>query len=174
MWLCAPSEQTFTPLSAALLSKELMGFKAPPMFCPSLPAFLWLPSCHTGKEVSPSSWEPPFLASDVTCYLFGQQHVKANKIRSGWRCDQVSAPMAVPGLWQAPGQAFSDSWVVADKQHQSQSRRLRAEGRWKAAGSKPPGLLPPWAAGTLSTGDLLRWRHKGEGVAAQSQVGWGD
>lgn len=113
-------------------------------FPPSFSVTTFLPQME-GSE--PQLLGTPFLASDVPWFLFRQLHVKANKIRSGWRCDKVSTPMAVPGLWQAPGQAFSDPWVVADKQHQSPEQkaesRRKVKGSWEQA-PRPPATMSHW------------------------------
>lgn len=96
----------------------------------------------------------PFSATNVPWCVLGQQHVKVNKIRLWWWCDKVSAPMAVPGLWQAPGQMFLATpgwWLTNSISHQNS--RPKPGGNGKVSCKKgPQGVLPSWALGTLSEG----------------------
>ena len=116
-------------------------------------AFLYtLPATKRGTWAGAP--EIHLLSPDVPWCLFGQWHVKANKIRSGQRCDKVSAPMAVPGLWQAPGQAFSMTpgwWLTKSISHQnsqSESRRKCQRQLWEA----PQAFCHCEPQGTLSVG----------------------
>lgn len=65
-------------------------------------------------------------------------HVKGNKIRLWWRPDKVSAPMASPGLWQAPGQMFlvTPGWWLTNSISHQNSRPEPGENvkvSWKKA-----------------------------------------
>lgn len=127
----APRAQNFPGSTKAVLFPS----------CISVTTFLLQPQ---GGESGLQGPPLPHSASDVSWCLFGQQHVKANKIRSGWHCDKVSAPMALPGLWQAPGQIFSMTPLGGDWQIASVTKQQghNQKEMLKEAVRKPPGLLP--------------------------------
>lgn len=144
-------------LLVVLVVQEPRVFNASQVLCSGLFVTLFLPQ-RQGHELGLPRFT--FLAPDVPWCLFGQWHVKANKIRSGWCCDKVSAPMALPGLWQAPGQV--SPWPLGgDWQRASVilTASPKAEGNVKGSCEKPP--RPP---ATVTPGDT---------VSGETSPGWG-